>query len=85
MESPCPQSCTPLLIYGLPKVHKNGTPMRLVVSFVSSPTYLLGKFLDRWFKHYVELDSPYSVKNSITLVDTIKSISHPPGTIFFFF
>ena len=27
------------LLYGLPKVHKPGTPLRTIVSFVNSPTY----------------------------------------------
>ena len=37
----------PPLLYGLPKVHKKDNPMRPVVSFVSSPTYALAKYLDR--------------------------------------
>ena len=28
------------LLYGLPKVHKPGTPLRPIVSFVNSPTYV---------------------------------------------
>jgi hypothetical protein len=72
----------PPLLYGLPKVHKEGTPMRPVVSFISSPTYLLAKLLDRWFKSNVQFDSPYSVKNSISLIDKIKDIILPPGFIF---
>ena len=35
---------TPLL-YGLPKVHKTGVPLRPIVSFVNSPTYHLSKYL----------------------------------------
>ena len=35
---------TPLL-YGLPQVHKPDVPLRPIVSFVSSPTYGLSKFL----------------------------------------
>ena len=33
------------LLYGLPKVHKPGTPLRPIVSFVNSPTYTLSKHL----------------------------------------
>ena len=32
-------------LYGLPKVHKPDIPLRPIVSFVSSPTYTLSKFL----------------------------------------
>jgi len=33
------------LFYGLPKVHKEGVPLRPIVSFCSSPTYALSKHL----------------------------------------
>ena len=33
------------LLYGLPKIHKPGIPLRPIVSFVSSPTYALSKHL----------------------------------------
>ena len=33
------------LLYGLPKVHKPGTPLRPIVSFVNSPTYALSKLV----------------------------------------
>ena len=71
---------TPPLLYGLPKVHKVNTPMRPVVSFISSPTYLLAKFLDRWFKAYIGFESPHSVLNSASLADVLKDVSLPPGT-----
>ena len=32
-------------LYGLPKVHKPDVPLRPIVSFLSSPTYALSKFL----------------------------------------
>ena len=32
-------------LYGLPKVHKPGIPLRPIVSFISSPTYQLSKHL----------------------------------------
>ena len=37
---------TPLL-YGLPKVHKPGVPLRPIVSFFSSPSYQLSKHLSK--------------------------------------
>ena len=33
------------LLYGLPKVHKQAVPLRPIVSFVTSLTYQLSKFL----------------------------------------
>ena len=32
-------------IYGLPKIHKIGVPLRPIVNTIGSPTYLLVKFL----------------------------------------
>ena len=71
---------TPPLLYGLPKVHKENMPMRPVVSFVSSPTYSLAKYLDRWFKSRTEFESPYSVKNSSSLAHSLKNESLPAGS-----
>ena len=33
------------VVYGLPKIHKEGTPLRLIFSFCGSPTYLVSKLL----------------------------------------
>ena len=49
---------SPPMLYGLPKVHKTGMPLRPVVSYVSTPTYLLAKFLDRWFKSTTDFTPP---------------------------
>ena len=35
----------PPKLYGLPKLHKPGIPMRPIVSFCGSPTYQLSKYL----------------------------------------
>ena len=62
---------TPCL-YGLPKVHKPGVPLRPIVSFVSSPTYHLSKFLAGLLQPVVGRTSSH-VKNSREFVDFIKS------------
>ena len=38
-------------MYGLPKVHKEGTPMRPIVSCIGSPSYNLAKELSRMYPH----------------------------------
>ena len=38
-------SCRNPLLYGLPKIHKQGVPLRPIVSFIHSPTYELSKYL----------------------------------------
>lgn len=42
-----PRSSAPSQLYGLPKVHKEGTPMRPIVSAIGSPTHKLAKELAR--------------------------------------
>ncbi|XP_064469769.1 uncharacterized protein LOC135384497 [Ornithodoros turicata] len=47
-------------IYGLPKIHKPGCPLRPIVSFIGSPTYNLSKYL-------VELVTPVTGNNNLTV------------------
>ena len=66
--------------YGLPKIHKPGCPLRIIISSVDSPLYNLAKFLHNIiFKSVPRPDN--SVKNSFQLVEKlrdlyIKDISH---------
>ncbi len=50
-------------LYGLPKVHKEGMPLRPIVSFVGSPTYNLSKYLAFLLSPLVG-KSPYSIRNT---------------------
>ena len=61
-------------IYGLPKIHKQNTPLRPIVSSYSSPTYQLSK-------HLVTILSPLlgatssTVRNSKDFVSFVRSIN----------
>ena len=44
---------------GFPKIHKDGSPMRPVISFVSAPSYKLAKYLDIWFKQLIDFRLPF--------------------------
>lgn len=68
----------PPRLYGLPKIHKEGSPIRPIVSFISSPTYHLCRYLDRWFKAATQFHSPHSVHNTFELVNCIKDVNPPP-------
>ena len=50
-------------LYGLPKVHKQDVPLQSIISFVSSPTYQLSKFLTSLLSLIVGL-SDHHVRNS---------------------
>lgn len=40
-------------IYGLPKIHKEGAPLRPIVNMIGRPTYLLAKYLAKKLKPLV--------------------------------
>ncbi|XP_046387506.1 uncharacterized protein LOC124157076 [Ischnura elegans] len=63
----------PPRIYGLPKIHKEGVPLRPIVSAISSPTYNLAKYLTGILAPHVGV-SEHHVKNSLEFVETIKEI-----------
>ena len=60
-------------MYGLPKVHKVGTPCRPIVSQINSPTYNLAKWLS-------DVCSPFRrhtsiIKDTFSFINTLKDIS----------
>ena len=66
-----PQFSTPPQIYGLPKIHKAGTPIRPIVSSTGSPTYKLAKELARILAPLMgKTDS--SIKNSAEFAEEIR-------------
>ena len=60
-------------LYGLPKIHKNGTPLRPIVSFINSPTYNLSKHLASLLSPLVGHSSS-AVKNSCDLASFVSSV-----------
>ena len=66
-SSMCPK------LYGLPKVHKTGAPLRPIVSSIGSPTNALAKHLASILQPHVEKAASY-VKNSQHFIDLIKNI-----------
>jgi hypothetical protein len=66
MNPQCPR------LYGLPKVHKDSMPCRPVVSFYTAPTYKLAKHANNLFYSMLKFNPPYTVKNSLELIDKIQ-------------
>ena len=60
-------------LYGLPKIHKQGIPLRPIVSFVESPTYNLSKEIARILSHLVGRSERH-VKNSYDFVEFLNTI-----------
>ncbi|XP_029161095.1 uncharacterized protein LOC114932855 [Nylanderia fulva] len=57
--------------YGLPKVHKKGYPLRIIVSSVGSPTYNVAQYLREILSISIPKPKSY-VKDSWTFVEAIR-------------
>ncbi|XP_013380543.1 uncharacterized protein LOC106151709 [Lingula anatina] len=68
-----PTAETPPKLYGLPKIHKEGTPLRPIVSSIGSITYQTAKFLAKILNPLVG-KSCHHVLNSKDFVDKVKDI-----------
>ena len=64
-------------LYGLIKIHKDGFPVRPIVSFVGAATYCLSKY-------FVSVLSPLvgqSVKNSFEFTDNVRKLNWRPDDV----
>jgi len=59
-------------IYGLVKIHKEGYPLRPVVSTIDTPTYKLSRFISDIIKP-LSLRSNHIVKDSFSLVNQLRN------------
>ena len=68
----------PPKLYGLPKLHKPGFPMRPIVSFSRSPTYQLSKYLTRTTILQPLTDkSKRKLQSTEDFIDAIKTVQIP--------
>jgi hypothetical protein len=75
-----PQAPVPPRLYGLPKIHKMGAPLRPIVSAINSPTYCLAKYLTGILSPHVGC-CEHHVKNSTDFIETLRTIRLEPGDI----
>ncbi|KAG8236965.1 hypothetical protein J437_LFUL016536 [Ladona fulva] len=75
-----PQAPVPPRLYGLPKIHKEGIPLRPIVSAINSPTSLLAKFLSKLLTPHIE-NSIHHIKNSSEFVNSIRNLHLDPVDI----
>ena len=68
------QFSSPPQIYGLPKIHKEGIPLRPIVAAIGSPTHQLARELARILS-LLAGRSPSHVKNSAYFVNHIRHVS----------
>ncbi|CAF3457421.1 unnamed protein product, partial [Rotaria socialis] len=66
--------CMPYL-YGLPKLHKEGTPFRPIISTVQSISYSLSKYLATSLSQFVGKISSSHIVNSEHFVNSIRNVN----------
>lgn len=64
-------------LYGLPKVHKNGIPMRPIVNTIDSPTSKLSKYIAEILTTSFNEYNEYSIMNSKLFSDQINNFVLP--------
>ncbi|XP_054861960.1 uncharacterized protein LOC129347772 [Amphiprion ocellaris] len=64
-------------IYGLPKIHKEGAPLRPIVSSINSVTYNIAKYLATILSPLVG-DTPHHIRNSMDFTNKVRKISLDP-------
>ncbi|XP_059225896.1 uncharacterized protein LOC131997970 [Stomoxys calcitrans] len=61
-------------IYGLPKIHKEGTPLRPICSSINAPSYHLCRYIVNILKNITK-DSKYNVKDAVDFKAKIKNMT----------
>ena len=67
-------------LYGLPKIHKQGAPLRPIVSSIGSVTYTTSKHLSV-ILNCVKGKNGYAVKNSEDFAEKVRNKLIPPGYV----
>ncbi|BHF84465.1 hypothetical protein SprV_0902769100 [Sparganum proliferum] len=75
-----PQDTALARFYGLPKVHKDGAPLRPIVSLKGTPTYGIAKWLFRRLK-FLTSESDTTVSSSAQFLEKLKGVSLHPNEV----
>ena len=73
-----PTGCVPPKFYGLPKIHKTGTPLRPIVSSRHSVTYRVAKVLSKVIQPLVG-KYPHHIQSTSDFVSKAKGFILQPG------
>ena len=63
-------------MYGVPKVHKQGTPLRPILSMTNAPQHGMAKWLTKVLQPVVQKYSGHTVKDSFEFCDNIEEFRH---------
>ena len=62
-------------LYGLPKIHKVGVPMRPIVASLRAPARNLSIWLTKTLSPFIGLVSQSHLKHSLDFIDTLKDVN----------
>ena len=66
-------------MYGLPKTHKEGTPLRPILSMTGSSHHELGKWLAGLLQPVLERFSSHCISDSFTFAKTMQNLGIDPN------
>ena len=66
-------------MYGLPKTHEEGTPLRPILSMTGSSHHELGKWLASLLQPVLERFSSHSISDSFTFAKTMQNLDIDPN------
>lgn len=69
-------------LYGLPKVHKAGVPLRPILSMVGSAQHELAKWLSTILKPVLECYSTFCIQDSFTFANYVRNLDIDPSQCF---
>nr|VZI41122.1 unnamed protein product [Spirometra erinaceieuropaei] len=75
-----PQDTALARFYGLPKVHKDGAPLRPIVSLKGTPTYGLAKWLFRCLK-FLTAESDTTASSPAKFLEKLKGVGLHPNEV----
>lgn len=67
------------VLYGLPKIHKEGAPLRPIISAVQTYNYNVAKYLDEILKPALFKDDNYMLKDSFDFINKISKVKPKEG------
>ena len=66
-------------MYGLPKIHKQDVPLRLILSMTGSAQHRLAQWLTSVIDPVLSLYSTHCISDSFTFADKVKTFNFPPS------
>jgi len=63
------------IMYGLPKIHKNGAPIRPIISACGTYNYKLAKYLDKILKPLIT-NNNYIIKDTFDFVNRVSKLTN---------